>query len=71
MICPKCFENEYLEKHHILPKCHFGKKNYKLSICHCCHKELHKLLPARKLKAGEYFEITQAWLKGKEVMVVK
>ena len=69
-ICPKCFYNKRLTNHHVLPRRFFGGNDSKLLLCRECHDEIELILPEhRELLPHEYYEVTEAWLKGQTVRV--
>lgn len=50
MECPLCDRetpDEYLEKHHLLPKCKKGR--VKVKMCIDCHRQIHQLFLAKDL----------------------
>lgn len=81
--CSKCGEINRLEKHHFLPRVHFGKKNngHVIMLCHSCHIKAEIIIASvesfvgdkpfgtrHKLSREEYFRIHRHWLKNSKLI---
>lgn len=69
-VCPNCFEQRFLEKHHIFPKRFFGLNEWHLFLCSRCHEEIENLIPFfKKLNKRWYLKLHKAFLKDQKVPV--
>lgn len=81
-ICLHCGSPEKLEEHHVLPRCHFGRRNnrWTVTLCNRCHDNFETGLlfleshignvgfgNRFKLHSSEYEKITKKFLKRKYV----
>jgi hypothetical protein len=66
-ICPVCYQQRPLTKHHVLPRRFFQKQRRPmvLFLCRPCHNKLEKLIPFRpKKKRSWYIQTTINFVKG-------
>lgn len=68
-VCPKCFEKKVLTNHHILPVRHYGRNNWKISLCRSCHNDIEVILNrlesdrGGRLKHNEYLSIIREFIQ--------
>jgi len=67
-VCPKCKQYKPMTRHHIYPKCFYGKEKNDtvFLLCRDCHTELEKNIPSFRMPHSFYPNVVLAFIKGKE-----
>ncbi|RME54034.1 hypothetical protein D6783_00055 [Candidatus Woesearchaeota archaeon] len=62
--CPKCGEHTALERHHVYPVRHYGKRNNRLFLLLCreCHRQLEWHIPFEKMPDTFYRDVIRCFL---------
>lgn len=64
IICSACLDLRKCEKHYLFPQHKKNKKAPVVFLCPKCIKELHRLLPPRKLSKEQYVRFIQKFIEG-------
>jgi len=62
-VCCKCFEVTVLQRHHVWQKKYYGKNDSVLLLCDDCHKEIHAILPRKKLSKQALLYTHKQWIR--------
>lgn len=64
IICSACLDLRKCEKHYLFSQHKKNKKAPVVFLCPKCLKELHRLLPPRKLSKEQYLKFVQRFIEG-------